>query len=421
MATATDIYQEVLFSDGEGATPDDANELQRRMRGMILDTMIAMGVYNGIQNADGGIADRLDPELSDWLIGPTDLLGDLQNIGFTPYPQTGFTEPGGANEVRIKPGVFVQWAANDWVATDVDAPAVNWFALKTDVDLATAVGDATNPRMDIVEMKLEIVEDTPDARDFEDAITRAKSTTNPNKARRTKATFQIKQGTPAASPSYPACTAGFVPIAAVWIPATHNGGHSIVDMRDLRWPIGGVRVYDVTVEGFNLAFTNPWTHANNDYRALADPTNAGKMRVPCPIGGHSSRLIAVGVFGEFPGDGETLLRRMTIGTAPPTYTTLKDLQTAIHDPMSPGPAFAWATAIDFMDTPDIANEAARAANTHNGTPIWVNGQLSGPSFERAVTDPAHTTLHKLIMEFEGATPDAGTSVTLVRWVIAHGM
>lgn len=423
MATATDIYQEVLFSDGEGATPDDINESQRRLRGMILDTLLAFRITNGIQDGSGGIGAVLDPELGDWLVYG-DLAAAAAQVAFTPFPQTGFTNNDlAARTLVVQPGVFVQ-SLQDIASSTPDLPTCLLFTLNAPVSLVTAVGDATNPRVDLVEMKLEIVEDSPDARDFEDAVTRAKSSTNPNKARRTKATFQIKAGTPAASPAYPSCTAGFVPVSAVWVPATHNAVHSGANMRDLRWPLGGVRVYDVDITAFNInAGGTAWTLDGANWRADADAAASGFMYAPCPIGGHCSRLLAVGVMGEFPGAGEVKLRRMTLGAAGAAYQTLADLQVEIHDFLNTGPAFAWGTAIHFMDLApsDYPNEGARAPNSNIGFPVWVNGNPLGPGVHAGVVDVADTTVAKLVMEFQGETPDSGTYIQLVRFVVAHGM
>ena len=419
MATATDIYQEVLFSDGEAADFSDINDLQRRFRALVSEALLGGRIGNAPQIPGGGIP-SVDPEMGDWPLAFGELMAG--DVAFAPYPGNGMITiyGAGANQISINPGVMVQQLEDVATHADADEPSCAVFVNNDIVTLATAVGDATNPRIDIIEMKLETVSDTPIARDFEDAVTRVKSSASPNKARRTKATFQIKQGTPAATPAYPDVTTSFVALGAVYVPATHNAVHSISNLRDLRFPLGGITVHDIEYNQLNInGGGTPWTLDHAGMRADSDDPS-GFVYALCP-GGSCGRVIAVGVFGEFPAGGGILLRRLTHdGTTPIPKTTLCDLQTPIHDALSSGPQFAWANVLHFMDEV-VASHGTRVANKRIGAPIWNNGTHSGPSAQVGVEDDTTATRTRLALEIIGDNPDTGTFIGFVRWVVAHGM
>src|SRR5690349_19690968 len=125
MATANDVFQEVLFNDGEGIDPDDFNSLQRTLRALVLDTLVACGIGNGVQDPDGSIGDVLEPDVSEWVVDGGDLTP--LDCAFTPYPGSGMLLPVGANNLTVSRGVFVQVLTDLLSGADGNTPTIGYF------------------------------------------------------------------------------------------------------------------------------------------------------------------------------------------------------------------------------------------------------------------------------------------------------
>lgn len=528
----TDGFREILINAGEQGIASDMNLSRRQVQMAMRDMMLIPRIGNMTQVGTSTTNTR-PPELTDFAKANLPL-----DIAFCPFPASAFVAPGaGSNELTLgTDGPLVQLFAGALDDPDeADSPTIliHWASRDTFPTLTTAVGDATNPRLDIVEMKLEEVTTNEDrvftiesvraeldlgaettnvdtiircpiggrggnnvsiafaatgtgvgsltrdgnaftfeyetavttVEDFEDAITALSlddklieiesagtpanvfadpddtitathlaggvdpivASSNIAKTKRVQATFQIKAGTPAATPAYPAPTAGFVPIAAVLVAATHNATHDPEDMRDLRWPLGGVRIYDVMPRDMTAgAGANAWSLATNN-STLTSPAGASLAYADlreATVG----RLVGFGLHGE--GGASVVVDLITKnyeggGSGYGTTNVVEGtgtIDTYIEDQGGTAPQFTMMDAIEMMDHgSSFISAETRAPNTRVGTPWWTNGERAGPVMnagENLGTYDART-YRKLAVSIEANA--AGSYVHFVRFFVAHGM
>lgn len=523
-----DTFRRILFNAGEQGIAADFNDLQSQLLMMIKDMFYVPMLTQSLQDPAAVYAPRLHPEhartIQSGNIPPSDVV-------FAPFPSSVIPVPGG-----IARSIFSTCAGPIMVlgksafsggdppddALDPDEPVlIPYWVSDGEISLTTDVGDATNPRIDIVEVKLEMEDGVPESRasrqegvratldvgaltsgivdtivqaryvgidgnsiylsaiddgagsgnlqiagsafvfhfedgvttvtDFEAAITAATDliavgtpgtganlfttasciftnqlltgglnevvvTASINKTRHTKATFQLKKGTAAATPTYPTPSAGFVAMFAVYVPATHNAVHDVANIRDLRWPIGGLRAYDVMPHQFVLGTAGPdWALDTDELVAVSSGTGS-ILRAFCPVGNQMGRLVGVGVCGNLSGGSNSVkVRRMDILSPAATHTDITEIATPIDDDLSGGFGFSIASALDFMD----GVPSGRIAGTRIGNPVWGDGTAYGPSKHyNEVGGPPYTTISKLYLHLISDTP---SYVSLVRFYIAHGL
>lgn len=240
---ANDDFKLVLWSDGESVRDDDLSNAGKHSLARLLDGMIEK-VLPGAERGD--------------VTGGTDVLFTGTNGNNAPtnkwcyalasggaYPRKGTAN----TKIQIAPGTLLQKVA----ARDGNEATLLSYTFSGTEEVTIANGDATNPRVDLVQMKLEWESGNLVSRDFEDAITGALTSTNTNKHRRVKCTLLVKQGTPAATPAYPEPDAGYVVIAGIFVPQTWTGVAAPITVdtastqplviHDQRMPVGTPRPY----------------------------------------------------------------------------------------------------------------------------------------------------------------------------------
>jgi hypothetical protein len=196
---ATDLYSTVYFNDGEGLVHTDLNNQQAYLRALLQD-----GILQNIIAGPGYGASIYDPEFG----GQHGTNRDTR-WAYCLNPGQAFLRQGSANhKIQVAPGALFQKIAN---SAGTDATLVQFIFAGTE-EWTLTDGDATNPRVDLLQMKLEYTTDTSVSRDFEDASTRLVTTTSFNKARRIQCTMNVKAGTPAASPGIPDPDSGYVAV-----------------------------------------------------------------------------------------------------------------------------------------------------------------------------------------------------------------
>jgi hypothetical protein len=137
------------------------------------------------------------------------------------------------------PGWVAQQTGDGSSAISGDEPEFLYYYLDTDeLETQLTAGHATLPRIDLLCVKLERVDDATEERQFEDATTRAKSTEEIVPTRSVTVTKQLVAGTPNASPTVPAVPAGYVPLVGVYVPATWNTTIDAENIWDYRMPVG---------------------------------------------------------------------------------------------------------------------------------------------------------------------------------------
>lgn len=372
--------KEVQFHDGEGLIYTDFNDAQRFLRAQLWDQVVASKFHT-----------NLDEFRPDFMNAAANAACYSIGGGGAPYAS-------GSNNLSLVEGMILQKVTTNENGSDPDFLA--YYISPFEVSLATAVGDATNPRYDILCVRLQ--NESADVldnivRDFKDGTTGALTSQNFVKKRKVKATFQVVQGTPAASPSQPAVPANYVKVAAVLVPALHNTFHSHNNILDYRIPHGIATTVTYAFDNGNgVNIQNGWTvHTSG---GLSASSALGVVRIfPQPPGFVNARLLLVSVCGDLNGANVQLIRRH-------------------HD-------IVLASATDAMVEDLSATGLTNGVNQLNGispsVPVWANGYNAGIAGKiqagpAGVGDPRMTTLGLKIT----ANLVPNNTLRYVRWLWA---
>lgn len=267
----------VIIGDGEGADHTDMNRLSIWQDILANDYKFAM-------------LTRTDP----------DVATPWQESTFTKklhrFHNAGCAYAGPSNrQIKSKRGLIAKWIA----APDGSEPKLLCYFLDEDeIDLTSPTADATNPRYDVVAVKLEW-EDVSETRDYEDAGTHAITSTSQVTHKRVKMTARIVAGTPAASPTRPAIASDEAYYAVYKIPATFNTTLSLDpsgtnEFVDYTFPIGELKTR--YLQGSELM------HIPADWAVAADGTmqssasnKIAKAGVPLVAGEAKILKVEIGV------------------------------------------------------------------------------------------------------------------------------
>lgn len=253
MTVLTDPYKTCNYSDGEGATFGDQNDSQRFLSARLNDQVLEKLI---------GSPSNLDSEFgSQKGANSATTWAYCLNIG------GGNPKQGSANnKIKVGAGTLLQKVGT----ISGDEASLLSFTFDGTNEFTLSNGDASNPRVDMLQMKLEYVNDDLQSRDFQDATTHVLSTTSMNKKRQVQCTLSIKAGTPGASPVYPTPDSGYVPLACVVVGATYSGAAAfkyidtagaVAVLHDLRMPVA-IKPYVVNPTGF-IASTLGFTDADS--------------------------------------------------------------------------------------------------------------------------------------------------------------
>lgn len=538
-----DPFKRILMNAGEQAIAADINNLQRQFHMHLFEMLNFPRMFN-LGNrlaADSTTRYQWMNETNvgrDFFTSPDSELGT--DVAWAPFPSCGMVRHDTTNARTLivggTPGPICQLVDNGTLLPGSTDFFLTYWMAQDEQSLVTAVGDATNPRIDIVEMKLELddrdaetrvygiagvkaeldldptmtnVDTVIEARvageggnnisiefvadgtgagsltqsgwaltfhfdptvttvtDFETAVaasalvqvktagTGANIFASPgdvepavfleggvdtvlasqsiDKARRVVATFQIKQGTPNANPEYPTCTAGFVPVAGVFIPALHNTTHQVGYMRDMRMPLGGIKVYDVPAHQF-LYNSAKWTYNYTKRGLIATDAAPDSVYAVCPVGGGTGRLVGLWVHGQVVTTAGSNFQIHHLyhgadivdgfGDIPNgSANVITNPSSSFLDQISKDGADNYGSFMlgpkDIMDACPPATEGIRPDGTLNGTGIWTNGSISGPIADVFAGNPGlGWPLHQLGVMLLG---DQNSDFRNVRFIIAHGI
>lgn len=250
-----------------------------------------------------------------------------------------------------------------------------------------------------------------------------------NKARRVKATFQIKKGTAGATPAHPPLTAGYCAVAAIRIPALHNAAHDVENIRDLRYPLGGVRVFDVQAHEFKVGVSgvanDNWTVTNGTWYATGPAAGSHPMYAMCPFNGAGGRLIGVAVRGANntgAGMDIDLVRVEHTGTGNPTITVIGDLSAITDgiDNVDPAAATVLVDEAAIMDATRTTLGETQVSGSRVGSPVWTNGRHCGLAknngFDQSL--PQELSTSHLALQITG---ELNNRIHFVRFYVAHGI
>ncbi|MBP8274770.1 MAG: hypothetical protein KAY59_10085 [Acidobacteria bacterium] len=301
-----DYVSEILVTLGEEGDQDDFNNMQRHLRSQLND-----GVY-------GPLARVVERDYLPQVVSST---GHAWTIGNGAQPFVSAS----TLAVSFTAGLLGQRVS----VPDGTDPGFLWYHCGIgEVSLTAGAADATNPRWDIVQIKIEHVEGTSESRDFEDAAG-VLTTTATNKRRRTQMTATIKAGTAAAIPTEPSPDAGYVKLCAIHIAATATV-ITPTTVRDYRMPVG-YRVIDL-LPGQHC-YADPQFTVGGYGTVTGDGNATPRVVRAMPQMGApfmSGRLLAVGVTSDLDGAGATaLLRRYNAATVGTSVTTVKDISASV--------------------------------------------------------------------------------------------
>ena len=380
MTVLTDLYKSVLYNDGEDLVFGDQNDGQRFLAARLYDQVLEKLIGN---------PNGLDPELGD-------LAGANSSTAWAYCLDIGSARPvegSATNKIKVSAGTLMQKIANAAGAE----PTLLAFTFDGTTEFTIANGNASNPRVDMLQMKLEYVAADMQSRDFQDAVTGANTSQSLSKKRQVQCTLSLKQGTPAASPTYPTPDAGYVPIACVVVPTNYTfpgadhllyiddalGGPYAV-IHDLRMPVNvspealwpNDAAFDATYWTKNTSPSAPKITC----AALAgtSPSNALYFFTRRRKG----RLLGVRVWHDHGLNTSNLFRTCVVQPSNGAYFYLADITAAVGNTSNTTNYIGdmMATLSD-LEKENITSGGSAGAQTPfvvngNGThapPVWANG------------------------------------------------
>jgi hypothetical protein len=396
MAITNDIYSEVQHYDGEQVDVDDLNNGQRFLLSRLCEQFTyARAAAAASSSADPDAATSVS---SNWIYA---LSGGA-----------GYLIPGAsARTVTVRAGTIFQ-AISSLLGSDT--AFVPYTLQDNEQTLTLAIGDATNPRIDLIQAKLYFGIDDPQSVLFEDATTRDITTLALYKKRRAFLDLQVVQGTPAATPAYPTLSAGYSAFAAVYVPANYNSAFmATTHLRDLRIPVG-MRVVDYFVNDVLLASSSSWTINYSNVGAtgvMPQHLQATATHQACAVAipsGLNQRVVGVGIWGLLTNADSTRrvqLRRQSWNGAPTANAVVLSDLGSYFSGASVSPRYQHATLSNISSGFNVSGVTQRTVPNAQGIgdPVWSHGYPCGPSQEFIRNNPPPTALwDQLYVEFDAA-------------------
>lgn len=325
------VYQNINFLRAR-----DANTMIRRLAAML----------------DPTDANAKDPEFPGQS-SQTDCVYAFAVHGGSAYLKQGSAN----NKLKISAGMLFQLAGGVVRAYD--------FAGTDEVTIAN--GDATNPRVDLLQMKIDI----------------GATTGLP------AVTLSVKQGTAVASPTYPAPDAGYCAVAGIVVGATYSGAAGFVwgedtagavaVVHDQRVPLG-VKSYDVHPR--DATYGTDWAPAGSNALVQKQNNNAGNALVfALRESSNVSRLLGVMQGFMDTNQQDVRLSRLIYGSEGGAGTTTVTFTNLAHAGMNGSGAqgyirrFGGILGFQTGSNPMFGAGPTVLANANGmGPPIWTNGR-----------------------------------------------
>lgn len=387
---------EVLFNLGEVTSPDDWNNVQRFERAAIWDMIVGGRIRSNTtlgpdENGDGPEHTRL-------------------------FAQGAAPVIGGANQIYTRDGTILHYP--NVLAFDGSDAFTHAARIHNNPLASTfAVGDATNPRIDLLVVKVDLISNDAtddELRAYQSAVGVAPIVQTFVKRRKPVPTPLVVAGTPAANPSEPAVPSGYLKIASVWIPATTNAVYDVQNIRDWRYPAGFDRHTTWCIgpsggspQGDVLAVpsTTSWAYNANGVLATGTP-GAAVYVVPRLRAKADARLIRLTLAGLLNHTTVTLVR-----------LNFESTFSGIHETLITDLSSNFNTS---ANTPLIAN--CESLGTQNGSndraPVWGNGEAAGVAcYTNPKANPNDARLSTVALKLV-AGASAADYIKLVQWDFA---
>lgn len=230
----------------------------------------------------------------------------------------------GTLKVSVGPGLGQLF---DATVPEPDSKA-KWMELRAAVEVTLAVGDATNPRWDVIEAQPAIVDGPAEVIDFFDPANNTFSPAVVSLQKIATAALQVRAGTPGANPKLLAGVAGWVPIAYQYVEA--NALALNVNRTMYCRPILRTRELSTpdSVTGVTSSFSENKNISGGGWRIEADgaagflemtldgtfPENGQPFHIP------AGSAVSISATGNYVGGGLPLASaRIHAYVAPPPY------------------------------------------------------------------------------------------------------
>lgn len=362
---ATDNFSRVLYNDGEGLTHGDLNDSQTFIQAHIADQLL--------QSLIGSVSLlATDPEF-----GGQNGTDAPSHLAYALHAGSAYLRPGtDVNKIQIAPGTLLQKVGT----TDGATPTLLAYTFDGTEEVTITAGNGANPRVDLVQMKLELIDDDSQTRDFEDATTRVITSTTPDKKKRVQCTLSVKTGTPAASPQYPDPDSGYVAVAGVVVGTSYltstalifgydtAGANAVV--HDQRMPLNVQGYYNDAITG--KGFSN-WTLTSNNMGWINDD-DSNDLRFFCPKSGNTGRIVGIQFkyFGVVTGGGTISLSQNIAnagGSSQSRNILTDDLDSSGVDVCAIFPYYAF----EALHAPEAGPTVLPSSTNQIGAPLWTNG------------------------------------------------
>jgi hypothetical protein len=375
MATIEAPHSRVLYSDGEGIVLSDMNDMQTRMMARLGD--LFMGGY---EHESTGEPERI------WT---------SPGSGLCLVPRAGGAFPYAVSPtVNLTVGIFQGWVCQDNSGGPAspdgdDATVLSAFVPSNASFFTMATADGSNPRLDLIQMKLEEIDDDSVSRDYEDAVTRAKSSSSINTSRRVQATFSVKTGTPAADPSPPTPDSGYAQWAIIRVP-TSATGLNYDDIFDMRFPMR-IECQRIAPYAIGRPGTVPdWDRSGGNYIAIGKTAGTDKCYV-FPHTGHLNGRI-IGCFLNCLLLNTFAVKLVRFDDNSGTFLT-QDIRDVTSEMGIVHNTAAWYMASN-LKTGDVTT------NDNDERPIWCNFFGPGGQYRQGL---GHNSFYRVALEVDAFT------------------
>lgn len=409
----TDAFGRVLFTQGEEIVAEDFNGASGRLLSSVWDQLVYASLPREAFNLS--IDSAFNPTSSPYAFA-------LTISGGRPI------QGSANNKVKVSAGVLMQ-AVGTLSGTE---PQLLAYSFSGNDEVTIANGDATNPRVDIVQMKLEYVEDTTTVRNFEDAITHVVVSTSTSKCRRVQCVLSVKQGGASVTPLYPIPDVGHVVIAGIVVGAAYSGTNPLlIDdtaganavLHDQRMPLR-VRPHATWLSNFVYdagqfqEFFGTVSGVHGNLVARLNNFSPQDMIIPCLAMANAGRLVEVDCFFS---DGAVETSRLEFmghnpGISGPPLTVLANANLA-----GSGSAtyFLRRGGILTFQQGHIpaAGPSVSAAGNHMGPPIWTNGRRAPGQITGEISSSVQSGALALVY----VDPVIGSGWVRATFYIAEGM
>jgi hypothetical protein len=352
------IIKEVAWNDGEGITDADLNNMQRFARAQASDFWMGLA-----------------------RIAESDILTLSTMVYAHGNGGAVFAHADARKLANI--GGWIAVNRSTGIVTGDEPEFLCYYLATSELNSVLDVGDATHPRYDLLCIAVDYVNGDSESRDFKDATTGLLSTTTPNKRRNMRLQFQIVKGTAAASPVEPAIPAGYVKMAAVYVPATWNAVIDPANILDYRMPIG-FKLQEVGALQFDFLHATdsvtPWYVGEGTIQAFTaaiggSETNPRNAYALCNPGAWMcGRVVRVGYGGQRQVSSTGTLDLVRVDAAGGSYSSVETVLSS------------YSTA-SLLPAAHATNHQYAELSLLTGPPIWANGHTNGYAMLRTFAPP----------------------------------